>query len=1009
MLISVQGAFAQYGKVQVSNPPYVINQGGEYSTLGSQRSYLIGGAREYYFYKSDEFGVVPKRRFRLDGWAATDSLYAIANLPSGWLYSEPPCNPIDGLLLANWDLTGDDFKLRYFNGNWWITQVASESPDAFVVRGIDMLERSDMTIINELSSNCINIAPSSGLGGLYEPDGFSTPSGYESYFASDGTTKIYTNGSVPNDGGGSGGSGGESGTASESFANPIADVNYDASGNISNTRQSFGVVESGSTRTLNDSNWANGFCSSCGTRYVHFGNMEYSAAQNTSLSNLDVSDLAGFDLAPITSYGKDENTDDYSQSLVHIKADSGKPRRTYITGDYTYRWMPEEYVFESGFYPSYKDYFPDFTLPSGKIAATQLEFGDDYPSYTSNDKGWTFTKTMEYNNSHYYDYDGWATSAGMPAAYSVDDATRNLAFDNIAESTLISNFTNEVYSNRNRGMVVLNFEVFVGLDKNKQKLSNIFNVWKNGNPDALLAFWTEKGAIKTNRIQFESVTDINQIAPDIDYTGDYSSWGSTRANSTIFLRNYGFNSYYPDVFYVNDLYQTELDNLGWIHEAVANTVMNRKFYPDKKSMWIDFPSVENQVNITTANVAYIEHKSPTDGQVYKFKEKPIVAPADMWSRALFAYAFADGMELWWDRHPLIDDPYWYGSKNGETKDQNDNVLTTNRYKTYSDGRDAGRFIGRSMKAVDWHVAAAYAVSQNKDIIESNTEWRFLEYSMDNGSTWRTGSQGTIFATSAVNKELIPLYKEKADGTAGLVLIYNPSQSAVAEQTYKVRINGVEHSLFQVGHYASIVRVALNNTAVAPTDPGDNYTSIGDAGYSYGSDYATLRNEVSSGVGRFNYYGNPSPDNNYPAPNPSSNTGGWAPYNDDYVLFNFPSHSTNYTSDGLIGKVAYQVFDNLGNLVLEMYDTKGGIYGGARANNHPDDCKRWIKRGTYRIKVWNISTDDRDIHFRIGTTARESIDGMAVDIEQGDSYEYTYDFQLAEGSVWHNYKMNINAY
>lgn len=104
---------------------------------------------------------------------------------------------VDGLVMGTWTVTGQQLKVRYFDSKYWLTQVVSTSPDAFVVRGSAMLQRTDVTLNNSSYSgltNCFYYVDG-GIQGLTTPTDFSTPSGYSLSYS--GSTPVYTASGTP--------------------------------------------------------------------------------------------------------------------------------------------------------------------------------------------------------------------------------------------------------------------------------------------------------------------------------------------------------------------------------------------------------------------------------------------------------------------------------------------------------------------------------------------------------------------------------------------------------------------------------------------------------------------------------------------------------------------------------------------------------------------------------------------------------------------------------------------
>ncbi|MCR9064492.1 MAG: hypothetical protein NXI00_11035 [Cytophagales bacterium] len=584
--------------------------------------------------------------------------------------------------------------------------------------------------------------------------------------------------------------------------NPAKDVTYNSAGVQNSLRSEWLITESGGQILLNDSNWATGFDSGA-TRRVFIGAEEKAVATARTLANLDITALQGMDIAPLTIYEGQK----YSQTYIHIKANASKNRRKWQNGNKTYFWMPESHQFDNSLYPGFYKYFPDFTLPTGKIASLQLRWEDDYPAHRADNKGFTSTPSKPYAQSDYVDYDGWMLNNGIPPAYQGSNAARQAAWDNIPESTLMNAFLQTVVNpHKGRAFVELNFEPAVGIDLNGQKMINVLQQWSNANPSALLGFWANGfGAINCNRIQMQAEADDSRMTPDLQFAGTYNDWLNTRNGVSLFKGAYYIYHAVATVFYCNDLYQSRPEDYGWLHQAMMMVVMNRKFYPNKKNIFIDFHAIEYQI---TGPVDFVEVKHPVSGAIVKYPSKPLTSPGQRFTRALFGIAYADGIRLWNAPAEEHDDPYYYGYAHGQL-DQNGNLFTQPRTKNYGDGRLPGRYFteARSQKGVDWHVAAMWAISENKDIINANTSWEFLDFSTDGGSTYVSGTN-KLLSKTFINKQPVVIFKPDNNGNVGLVLFFNPWQDATIEASYKIKINGVVHDIIQVGDYASCVRVII---------------------------------------------------------------------------------------------------------------------------------------------------------------------------------------------------------
>ena len=114
------------------------------------------------------------------------------------------CGISDGMFLGTWypnNVESYSLIVRSFNGSYWLTQRISTNPDAFVVRGSAMMQRSDVVLANGSYANMISCFAwiYSNYGNLQVPDSqtFPTPSGYTLYYSQDGTPYYQTSGAPP--------------------------------------------------------------------------------------------------------------------------------------------------------------------------------------------------------------------------------------------------------------------------------------------------------------------------------------------------------------------------------------------------------------------------------------------------------------------------------------------------------------------------------------------------------------------------------------------------------------------------------------------------------------------------------------------------------------------------------------------------------------------------------------------------------------------------------------------
>lgn len=77
----------------------------------------------------------------------------------------------DGLVMGTWTVTGHQLIARYFHNSWWLVQKINNSPEQFIVRGSEMLNRPDVTLNSSSYSNFVNCFSwqYSDYGGLMPP------------------------------------------------------------------------------------------------------------------------------------------------------------------------------------------------------------------------------------------------------------------------------------------------------------------------------------------------------------------------------------------------------------------------------------------------------------------------------------------------------------------------------------------------------------------------------------------------------------------------------------------------------------------------------------------------------------------------------------------------------------------------------------------------------------------------------------------------------------------------
>lgn len=162
----------------------------------------------------------------------------------------------------------------------------------------------------------------------------------------------------------------------------------------------------------------------------------------------------------------------------------------------------------------------------------------------------------------------------------------------------------------------------------------------------------------------------------------------------------------------------------------------------------------------------------------------------------------------------------------------------------------------------------------------------------------------------------------------------------------------QNSAFQTnirGRITDIQTCATAQAGVYPNSPSDpNYGIVG--WINYGADYDIIKNELSGGIAKFDFYGS-SNGQNYPTGQRNGN---------GYETVSLSTHSITQ-KDGLAGLASmcrYKLTDSQGKIIIFVDDTRGGFhpnYGSnLRANNHPDDCNRYLAEGNYTLEYSNTT-------------------------------------------------------
>lgn len=545
------------------------------------------------------------------------------------------------------------------------------------------------------------------------------------------------------------------------------------------------------------------------TRELYFGVDDKAvAAARTTFSNIDVTDMAGFDLSPLIIYRRPNNDNSrWAQHYIRIPAAAGQSRRIMTDGSNTYYWMPTSYAQTDSEYPDFYKSFPDFELPSNIMASHSYMFEDDEAAHAYTRKGMTYTRHGAESKQIRWDFEQWARNLGMPPAYS-DNELAQRVWNSLSLDTVVNAFTAEVINkNKYKGLCILNWEVLESLNQDDPKMFAMMSAWHNSNPVAKLAFWAGGvGAIQARKIRLESTNSTSGLTPDLKFTGNEGQWLNARHSTGLSQFQGNWSIYKQADIFFTDPFQQSANNFSLLHGMIMQFMMNKKFYPNKKVCMEFWDQIEPDVRELPNNL--VQYKDESRNDVYKIVTKQKVDPATMFTMSLFAHCYMDGSDLFTDPYIKTTDRYFYGSGDRTYNEFDQLYYPTERYKSYPNHGTPGFYLYGTYKNLDWYTAGKWCASQNADIIESLTPWEFVDFSLDNGATWITGD-AKLPSETMLARRPVALFKPNAAGTTGLLLFCHMFKSPFTKETYKVRLsNGNIKTIHQYGKYASCVRMPI---------------------------------------------------------------------------------------------------------------------------------------------------------------------------------------------------------
>ncbi len=533
---------------------------------------------------------------------------------------------------------------------------------------------------------------------------------------------------------------------------------------------------------------------------VVFWDTEFFAdVRGSDLLAADVEDMRGFEFSPLILKMKNLKPwegKEFAQHFIQIPLKDGQNRNHWKEGNLEYFFLPDDFrnIGNTHIPQFYKD-FPDYSLPSDKTGITSLIFADDLTNEVAS-KGYTFTASFQRPELPRveYDYDNWLYESGAPAAYTTGQKEINDWLARVDEKVLQANFRKYLMANHaGASHLVLNWEaVRDPAGPGAEKLARCLEINKKERPYQTISLWP-KGGMELSRIQIEGNNFRSQLTRDLTFNGTLNEWNSRFGADSPFWIN-GFTVSNADILYVGG-YLNSPTNFGYVHHFLMQHMMNKKFFPTKKSLLMWWSRVEYVGGFDLGNIWFQDK----DGEWVYAIDKPMVFPSAMHNAAVWSFALCDGGELWNEPFGLSDKKDYLGGK-----------LVRNRA-----GTDIRSSLGpvqneiyaiQNYRNVDRWEGGKWAVSQNKDIIEAPTSWEFVS----SGRDGQRFSEGTSVLPSASLYDTTPLVaaKPSEDSKELLLLVYDAWNNPLKMEVIHVKWKSQEIPVKVFGRYTTVVRVKI---------------------------------------------------------------------------------------------------------------------------------------------------------------------------------------------------------
>jgi hypothetical protein len=521
--------------------------------------------------------------------------------------------------------------------------------------------------------------------------------------------------------------------------------------------------------------------------------------KDNHLEEVDVEDMRGFEFSPVILKMKRHlpwEGEEFTQHFIQIPVKPGQNRNHWREGNLEYFFLPDNFKnIGNTHLPQFYKEFPDYTLPTNKVGMTSLVLADDRQNATAS-KGYTYTGSFQKPELPRveYDYDGWLYESGVPSPSSATQKDIDDWLASVSEDVLLSNFRKLMMDHHGwASHVVLDWEAVrepggAGL----YKLANAFQMNKKERPNQTISLWG-KGAMEISRVQIEGNNYKRELTRDLIFNGSFADWHARHGNDSPFRLN-GFTIDNADIMYVGGYLNMPV-NYGYVHHFLMQHMMNKKFFPDKKSLLMWWNRIEYVGGYDLGNVWFQKE----DNEWVYSVEKPMVFPSSMHNAAVWAFAFCDGGEMWNEPFPLTENKEYLGGKLIRNRQGIDisGVFGPDQNETYA---------VQNFRNVDRWEGGKWAVSQNKDIVEAKTDWFFVPTARKD-KPFTQGSE-TLPSASLYDRTPLAAVKLSEDGKTALALIYDAWNDPLKQNEISLKIGDKTQKVKVFGRYTSVVRIKL---------------------------------------------------------------------------------------------------------------------------------------------------------------------------------------------------------